>query len=78
MRECCKAAGVTVVPPQALRRTNATMASEISETPLAIARHLGHTTGAAPAVTTRSYVARGSEDRRRVARTLKVLQGGRR
>lgn len=55
---CCRAAGVTELPPQALRRTQATLATEAGETALAVARHLGHATGAAPGVTSRSYIGR--------------------
>lgn len=57
VQRACAAAGVPVLPPQALRRTQATLATEAGETALAVARHLGHATGAAPAVTGRSYVA---------------------
>ncbi len=54
----CAAAGVTVLPPQALRRTQATLATEAGETSLAVARHLGHAVGAAPKTTTQSYIER--------------------
>jgi integrase len=71
------AAGVTVLPPQALRRTQATLATEAGETALAVARHLGHATGGAPAVTGRSYVGRDAAAGARGERALKLLQGGR-
>lgn len=74
----CVAAGVTELPPQALRRTQATLATEAGETALAVARHLGHATGAAPEVTGRSYVGRDAAADARSGRTLQVIQGGRR
>jgi integrase len=77
VQQICEAAKVTKVGPQGLRRTNSSLAAEVSETPLAIARHLGHATGAAPAVTTRAYVDRGSVATARVERVLRVIQGGR-
>lgn len=78
VRRVCKAAGVPVRPPQALRRTQSTLATEAGETALAVARHLGHAIGAAPAVTHRSYVARDAARDAEVERGLRVLQGGRR
>lgn len=77
VREVCKAAGVDVVGPQALRRTSSSLATEAGETPIAVARHLGHATGEAPAVTTRSYVSRDAATSAVTERRLRVLQGGR-
>jgi len=78
VREVCQAAGVGAIGPQAIRRTSASVAAEAGEMPLAIARHLGHATGDAPAVTTRSYVSRDAATTSSIERRLRVLQGGRR
>jgi integrase len=78
VRRVTLAAGVTVLPPQALRRTQSTLATEAGETALAVARHLGHATDAAPAVTGRSYVGRDAAVAARSDRALRLLQGGRR
>lgn len=51
--EVCAAAGVTQVSPQALRRTQATLATAAGATALDVARHLGHTS---TAIAERSYV----------------------
>lgn len=75
--QICKGAGVTVVSPQGLRRTNSSLSVEAGETPLNVARHLGHATGAAPKVTTTNYVDRGTVATARVDRVLRVIQGGR-
>jgi integrase len=74
--EVTTAAKVTAVPPQALRRTQSTLATEAGETALAVARHLGHATGAAPAVTERSYVGREAAADAKAERALKLIQGG--
>jgi len=74
--ECCALAGVSVVSPQALRRTNADLALEASVAPLAVSQHLGHATAAASPVTTRSYAERGASDAtrsERAARRLKLV-----
>jgi integrase len=71
-----KAAGVPVLPPQALRRTQSTLATEAGETALAVARHLGHATGEAPAVTGRSYVGRDAATEAKQERGLVLLRGG--
>lgn len=76
VRAVCTAAGVTVVSPQALRRTQSTLATEAGETGLAVARHLGHATGAAPQVTGRSYVGRDAARNAQVERGLRVIRGG--
>lgn len=75
-RRLCRAAGVPELGPQALRRTQATLATEAGETGLAVARHLGHATGAAPAVTGRSYVGREAARAAAVERGMVVLRGG--
>lgn len=76
VRACCVAAGVPELPPQALRRTQATLATEAGETALAVARHLGHATGAAPEVTGRSYVGRDAARDAVAVRALRVIRGG--
>lgn len=76
VRSACAAAGVTELPPQALRRTQSTLATEAGETALAVARHLGHATGAAPEVTGRSYVGRDAAANARGERALRVIRGG--
>lgn len=78
IRAICRAAGVTVVGPQGLRRTSSSIATEALESPLAVAAHLGHATGKAPAVTTRHYVSRDAAAAAGVEQRLRVLQGGRR
>lgn len=78
VRRLCRTAGVPDLGPQGLRRTQATLATDAGETGLAVARHLGHATGAAPAVTHRAYVGRGAARDAAVARGIHVLQGGRR
>lgn len=70
----CEAAGVTPVPPQALRRTNASVAAEVGEMSIAIARHLGH---ANAKVTEQSYIERDAADAGRGERFLRVVRGGR-
>jgi integrase len=74
----CEAAGVPPMGPQALRRTQSTLATEAGETALAVARHLGHATGEAPAVTGRAYVGRQAAADAKRERVLRVIQGGRR
>ncbi len=75
VRAVCKAAGVAILSPQALRRTQATLATDAGETALAVARHLGHATGAAPAVTERSYVARAAASDARGERAQRLIRG---
>jgi integrase len=70
----CVAAGVPEMPPQALRRTQSTLATEAGETSLAVARHLGHSTGEAPAVTERSYVSREAAADARRDRAMRALR----
>lgn len=77
VRRTCDAAEVPVIPPQALRRTHADIADGAGETGYAIARALGHTTGAAPVVTTRSYIGKDATEASRGATVLRVIRGGR-
>jgi integrase len=74
VRRTCAAAGVTELSPQALRRTQATIATEASETALAVARHLGH---ARPNVAAQSYIDRDAVTAARGAAALRVIRGGR-
>lgn len=60
VRRVLGAAGVPVLPPQALRRTQATLATDAGETGLAVARQLGHAAAGTPAVTTGAYIGRDS------------------
>jgi len=60
--------------PQALRRTQTDMATEASETALAVARHLGHTS---ERVTERSYRDADVAANAAIGRALEVLAGGR-
>jgi integrase len=73
----CLAAEVPEVPPQALRRTHATLASAAGETGYAVARALGHSTGSAPKVTTQSYLGREAVEAAQGERLLRVIRGGR-
>jgi len=76
VQQACREAGVTVVPPQALRRTQASLATEAGETALAVARHLGHSAGAVPKVTGRAYIDRDVAVAAQGERALRVLHGG--
>lgn len=78
VRRIVKAAGLPEHAPQALRRTQATLAEEAGETALAVAHHLGHAIAAAPAVTHRSYVGREAAKQAAIERGLVVLKGGQR
>lgn len=77
VRAVCAAADVPVLPPQALRRTQASLATEAGETALAVARHLGHATGAAPKVTGQAYIERDAAVAAQGERALRVIRGGR-
>ena len=66
-------AKVPVLSPQALRRTQADMATEAGETSLAVARHLGQTSDV---VTDRSYRDRNVVADAKASRALKIIQGG--
>jgi integrase len=78
VRRVCAAAKVPELAPQALRRTQATLATDAGATGLMVAQHLGHAVGRAPAVTHRSYVERDAARDAAIDRGLRVLQGGRR
>lgn len=71
----CALAGVSELPPQALRRTWASLADEAGQAPLAIARHLGHATAAAPRVTEQAYMHRGAVAEAQGRRVAKALRG---
>lgn len=73
--DACEAAGVTIVPPQALRRTQATLATDAGATALMVAAHLGHTS---TRIAEQAYIEPGSVTDARTERALKVIQGGRR
>lgn len=77
VRRVCKEAGVPVVSPQALRRTHATLATDIGETGPAIARALGHSMGGAPRVTAQSYIGADAVSAAQSSRALRVIRGGR-
>jgi len=78
VRRICLTAGVPELAPQALRRTQATLATDAGVSGLEVSRHLGHTVGAAAPVTGRAYVARDAARAAGVERGIVVLQGGRR
>jgi integrase len=73
VRKVCELAGVTVVPPQGLRRTQASLATEAGETSLAVARHLGH---ASTGVTQQSYIERDAAAQAQGERAFRVIRGG--
>lgn len=77
VRRLCRLAGVPELGPQGLRRTQATLATDAGATGLMVAEHLGHATGAAPAVTHRAYVGRDAARTAAVERGMRVLQGER-
>lgn len=76
VRRVCAAAEVPVLSPQALRRTQSTLATEAGETALAVARHLGHSTGAAPSVTGRSYIGREAAVDAKTERAMRTIKRG--
>ncbi len=78
VRRTCQAAGVPVLAPQALRRTQSTMATDAGATGLDVARQLGHAVPRAPAVTTRSYVSPEAARDAQAQRAFRVIAGGRR
>lgn len=73
VRAVCEAAGVPVLPPQALRRTHADLATAAGLASEAVASHLGHTSSA---VTDRSYRDRQATRDARADRALRVIAGG--
>ena len=78
VRRVTKAAGVPMLSPQALRRTQASLATEAGATGLQVAAHLGHATGEAPTVTKRHYVNRDAAQAAKTERALRVISGGKR
>lgn len=68
------AAGVTELPPQALRRTQASISTEAGETALAVARHLGHS---GTKVAAQSYIDRDTAVAAQADRAFQVIRGGR-
>jgi integrase len=75
VKRISKAAGVTELSPQGMRRTQTDMATEAGETAIAVARHLGQTS---PRVTDRSYRDKNVAADARVERGLKLIAGGKR
>jgi integrase len=75
VRAVCEAAGVPVLPPQALRRTHSDVATDAGLSAHAVASHLGHTSSV---VTDRSYRDRQVTQDAAAGRTLRVLAGGKR
>lgn len=75
VRRTLDSAGVRVLPPQALRRTHAELADGAGETGYAIARALGHATGAAPRVTLQSYIGDAAAEATRSTAVLTVIRG---
>jgi integrase len=73
VRRICKLAGVQVLPPQALRRTQGTLATEAGVAALAVSAHLGH---ASTAITARAYVNPEATATARTERAFRVLDGG--
>jgi integrase len=73
VRTVCGLAGVPVLSPQALRRTQSDLATDAGETAVAVARHLGHTSSV---VTDRSYRDRQVTADARQVRAFEVLAGG--
>ncbi len=74
VRAVCAAAGVPVLPPQALRRTHSDVATDAGLSAHAVASHLGHTSST---VTDRSYRDRQVTQDAAAVRTLRVIAGGR-
>lgn len=74
VRASCSMAGVPVVPPQALRRTHADVATDAGLASEAVAAHLGHTSSV---VTDRSYRDKQVTQDARQERAFRVIAGGR-
>ena len=72
-KRVCELACVTVVPPQALRRTWSTLAREAEVSALAVASHLGH---GSVRVTQQSYVDQDTERTTQTGVVLRALKGG--
>lgn len=73
-KRVCALAGVTVVPPQALRRTWASLAREADVAALDVARHLGH---GSTKVTQQSYIDHETERTTKTGVVLRSLRGQR-
>lgn len=69
----CAAAGVSALPPQALRRTYASLAAEVGGMSIEISAHLGNT----PAVADQSYIDRDTASATQADRAFRVIRGGR-
>lgn len=76
VKRVCRLAGVPEVSPHGLRGTHTTIARERGATPNIIAAAVGHTSY--DAVTSKNYVAPGTDQRVTAGVVLGVLQGGRR
>jgi integrase len=77
VRRICGDAKVPVLPPQALRRTQADLATDAGMAGVEVSRHLGHEVAGAPAVTGRSYVSRNANRDAQAERAFRVIDGGR-
>jgi integrase len=75
VKRVCEAAGVPALTPQALRRTQATLATDAGATGLMVAAHLGHAVAEAPAVTGRAYVGRDAAADAQADRAQRVIAG---
>lgn len=73
VRIVCGWAGVPVLPPQALRRTNATLATEAGAAGPIVAAHLGH---GSPAIAREAYIERDAPAAAGARRALGVIRGG--
>ncbi|MEO7329781.1 MAG: tyrosine-type recombinase/integrase [Minicystis sp.] len=78
VKRVCRAAGVPDLSPQAMRRTQATLATDAGATGLMVAAHLGHAVPAAPAVTGRAYVGRDAARDAQIERASRVIRGNNR
>jgi len=77
VRRVCRAAGVPELGPQALRRTQATLATDAGATGLMVAKHLGHAVAdAAPTVTRQHYIGRNEASDAQAERALRALTDG--
>jgi integrase len=75
VKAVCKAAGVPVLAPQALRRTQSDLATDAGIAAIEVARHLGHSS---TTVTDRSYRDRQVTQDASGERAFKVIAGGKR
>ena len=74
VKRVCDLASVPVVPPQALRRTWTSLATEAGEAAIAVARHLGH---GSVKVAQQSYIDRDTSTAASGEAVLRVIRGGR-